>query len=236
MATGSPILSAWVPRVWSTPTATRAGRAAPTDWDRCRPRTSAAATPISARRRAGPTRRRRAPSSPIPRPATTTSSPSARPGSMRRWGRTPRPTAASRSARCIWRWPISGRSSIPWGVLRQDALQRAAVHLETPRGFRDVALAQLEDALDMLPAHPVGRHRVLGGFRRLALAREQRALDRVGIGRFRQVIERPGFDRSDRGRDVAIAGEDDDARARPALAQGADDVEAATVAETQIDD
>ena len=46
-------------------------------------------------------------------------------------------------------------------ALGEDALQRAAVHVEAPRRLRHVAVAQLVDALDVLPAHAVGRHRVL---------------------------------------------------------------------------
>src|SRR5260370_29024269 len=47
-------------------------------------------------------------------------------------------------------------------VLAQHPLQRAAVHLEAAGGLRDVAVALLENALDMLPAHAVGRHRIGG--------------------------------------------------------------------------
>src|SRR5665213_2727474 len=47
--------------------------------------------------------------------------------------------------------------SAPRRVLRQDALKGAPVHLEAARGLRHVALAQLEDALDVLPAHAVER-------------------------------------------------------------------------------
>ena len=45
------------------------------------------------------------------------------------------------------------------GALGEDALQRAAVHVEAARGLRDIAIAKLVDALDVLPAHAVGRHR-----------------------------------------------------------------------------
>ena len=46
--------------------------------------------------------------------------------------------------------------SAPGSVFTENALQGAAVHLEPARGFRDIALAQLEHPLDVLPAHPVG--------------------------------------------------------------------------------
>src|SRR5262249_5175829 len=57
-------------------------------------------------------------------------------------------------------------------VLREDALQGAPVHLEAPRRLGDVAVALLEDALDVLPAHPVGRHRIGGGRRQPAISGE----------------------------------------------------------------
>jgi hypothetical protein len=65
----------------------------------------------------------------------------------------------------------SGRPpvSAAWGVLAEDALQGAPMHLEAARGFRHVALAQFEDPLDVLPAHPVGRHRVFGRLRRAVI-------------------------------------------------------------------
>src|SRR5260221_6834343 len=47
-------------------------------------------------------------------------------------------------------------------VLAQHPLQRAAVHLEAAGGLPDAAVAMLENALDMLPAHTVGRHRIGG--------------------------------------------------------------------------
>jgi hypothetical protein len=60
-------------------------------------------------------------------------------------------------------------------ALGQDALERAAVHVQPPRGFGHVAVALLVDALDVLPPHPVGRHRVLGRRRqRVAGAPEAR--------------------------------------------------------------
>src|SRR5436309_12243367 len=51
--------------------------------------------------------------------------------------------------------PISARRA-----LGEDALQRAAMHVQPARGLRDVAVAHLVNALDMLPAHAVGRHRI----------------------------------------------------------------------------
>src|ERR1700727_1511889 len=91
----------------------------------------------------------------------------------------------------------------------EDALQRAAVHVEAARGLRNIAAAQFVDALDMLPAHAVRRHRI---FRRLDLPvveREQRRGDVVGIDRLGAIIDRAEFYRVDGGGDIAVAGEDD---------------------------
>ena len=86
--------------------------------------------------------------------------------------------AALRRARVAWScsrpWPgaaepsaAAARASGPRRALGQDPLQRAAMHAEPPRGLRDVAIALLEHPLDVLPAHPVGRHRPLGRLLRL---------------------------------------------------------------------
>ena len=56
------------------------------------------------------------------------------------------------------------RSPLARRAFGQNALQGAPVHVEPARGLRDVAAAQFVDALDVLPAHAVGRHRI---FRRL---------------------------------------------------------------------
>ncbi len=88
----------------------------------------------------------------------------------------------------------------------------------------------------MLPAHPIGRHRVFGGFGGGVFLGEEGTLDRIRIGRFWQIVDRPRFDRRDRGRDVAVAGQHHDAGARTRLAQRADDVEPAAVAEPHVDD
>ena len=85
-------------------------------------------------------------------------------------------TAAERFARA----PI--RSRLKLGLfrraLRQDALQRAAVHVQAARGFRHVLAAEFVDALDVFPAHAVGRHRIFRrrgfGVRRARAARSRR--------------------------------------------------------------
>src|SRR5262249_25137640 len=53
-------------------------------------------------------------------------------------------SAAAALIRCLFR-----------RALGQNPLQRAPVHVEAARSLRDVAVAQLVDTLDMLPAHAV---------------------------------------------------------------------------------
>src|SRR3954454_7189011 len=85
---------------------------------------------------------------------------------------------------------ISASASVFAGrVLAEDALQGAPMHVETARRLRNVAVALLEDALDVLPAHAVGRHRVAGRRRQLAAMRGQRLLDGVGVGRLGEVVD-----------------------------------------------
>ena len=55
------------------------------------------------------------------------------------------------------------------------------MHLEPPRGLRDVAVAQLEHPLNRLPPDPVGRHRVFRRFRCAAFLGEQSTLDGIGV-------------------------------------------------------
>jgi len=51
--------------------------------------------------------------------------------------------------------------------------------------------AQFIDALDMLPPHAVGAHRIFRRRGRLVLAGEQGAGDVVGVGGLGQIVDRP---------------------------------------------
>ena len=109
------------------------------------------------------------------------------------------------------------------------------MHGKPPRGLRDIAPAQFIDALYVLPAHPVGRHRV---FRQLGLVvalRAQRGADVVGIGRLGEIVDGAHLHRGDGGGDVAIAGQDDAARLGPATLQRRDDLEAIAIGKTHVD-
>jgi hypothetical protein len=93
----------------------------------------------------------------------------------------------------------------------QDALQRAAVHVEATRGLGNVVAAEFVDALDVFPANAVSRHRVFWWFRFFIGRREQRFDDVFGIGRFGEIIERASFDCGDCGGDGAVSGQHHDA-------------------------
>src|SRR5476651_632353 len=130
----------------------------------------------------------------------------------------------------------SGARSVFFGrVLAQDALQGAAMHVQTPRRLRDVAVALLEHALDMLPAHAVGRHRIAGRRRQLAAMRVQRLLDRIGVGRLGEIVDGAFLHGGHRGRDVAVAGQHDDADVGPRLAERLHQLEAVAVAQPQVE-
>jgi hypothetical protein len=110
------------------------------------------------------------------------------------------------------------------------------VHFEAARSLRDVAVAQLEHPLDVLPAHAIGRHRILGRFRGCVLLGKEGAFDRIGVGRLWQIVDRPRLYRRDRGRDIAVTGQHHDPGSRTGLAQRTDDIEPAPVAEPHVDD
>src|SRR5437763_2738701 len=100
-------------------------------------------------------------------------------------------------------------------ALGENALQGAAVHVEPPRGFRDLAVAHFIDALDVLPADAIGRHRMVRPLGFIGAGRQQCCDDVVGVGGLRQIIHRAHFHRGDGGSDVAVAGQHDGARVGP---------------------
>src|SRR5262249_30150586 len=84
---------------------------------------------------------------------------------------------------------LASRAS-PWRAFCQDALQRAAVHVEPARRLGHVAVAQLINPLDMLPANAVSGHRVLGWWRFFIGRSQQRVRDLVRIRRPCQGVDR----------------------------------------------
>ena len=75
-------------------------------------------------------------------------------------------------------------------ALRQNALQGAPVHVEPAGRLGDIAAAELVDALDVLPAHPIGRHRIFRRIGSAALEREQRRDYVVGVHRLGEIVDR----------------------------------------------
>ena len=120
-------------------------------------------------------------------------------------------------------------------ALGEDALQRSTMHAETPRGFGYIVIAQFIDALDMLPANAIGRHRVFWRFGSSAFAREKRLFDVIGVGGLGEIIKRAGFDRRHCGRDIAIAGQHHDAAVFPNVVNGVDDLQTVAIFKPQID-
>src|SRR6516162_9825234 len=127
------------------------------------------------------------------------------------------------------------RGGLARRALGKDPLQGAAVHVEPPRRLGDVAIAHLIDALDMLPAHAVGRHRVLRRLGFHGAGRKQGGDDVVGIGGLCQIVDGPHLDRRHCGCDVAVAGQDDGARLGAFFLQRRHHVEPVAVAKPQID-
>jgi hypothetical protein len=87
----------------------------------------------------------------------------------------------------------------------------------------------------VLPADAIRRHRIfrrIGGF---AFEREQRIDDVVGVDRLGQIVERAELHGGHRGRDIAVAGEDDRACVGTPPLERRDHVEAVAVAEPHVD-
>ncbi len=96
-------------------------------------------------------------------------------------------------------------SGLPRCLFRQNALQRAPVHAEPSRRLRNIAIAKLVNPLNMLPAHPVRRHRI---FRELGLIMRlghESVKNLLGGGRLGQVIEGAEFHGGHRGCNITIA-------------------------------
>ena len=109
------------------------------------------------------------------------------------------------------------------------------MHVEPARRLRHVASAQFVDALDVLPAHAIGRHRVFRRLGVLAVKREQGGHHVVGVDRLGEVVDRAHLHRVHRGGDVAVAGQDDGAGVGAAALERGDHVEAVAVAKTHVD-
>src|SRR5258708_9914134 len=78
------------------------------------------------------------------------------------------------------------------------------MHVEPPRGLGDVTVAHLVDALDVFPAHPIRRHRIVRQLGLLGAAGKQSRNDIVGVGRLRKIVHRAHLHGGDGGGDISI--------------------------------
>jgi hypothetical protein len=92
---------------------------------------------------------------------------------------------------------------------RQNPLQRAAMHLETPRSFRHVVSARFVNLQYVLPAHLSRRHRTRWRFSSHAFRREQDRNNIVHVRRFGEIVHGTEFDCPDCSGDISVAGKDD---------------------------
>jgi hypothetical protein len=105
-------------------------------------------------------------------------------------------------------------------VLVQDALERAAVHIQTARGIGNIAAALFEHALDVFPAHAFRRHGVFRWRRqRVGFRGKKRGFYRIGVHRLCQIIHRAKLHAFHGGCDIAIGSHDHDAHGRFARIQ-----------------
>ena len=109
------------------------------------------------------------------------------------------------------------------------------MHLQAAGGLRHVAAALLINPLNMFPPHPIGWHWIFRRRRQATIGGvQQGGRDGVGVGRLGQVIDRAGFDGGDRGGDIAVTGQQNDARVLAGVTQGGDHVEPATVGQAHV--
>src|SRR3546814_9324884 len=98
----------------------------------------------------------------------------------------PQPPSHTRTYHSFPKRGSSDLSSSSAGQLRrplgEDALQGAAMHLQAPRGLRHIAVAEFKHALDMFPAHALGRHRLVRRRRMRGIAPPQGPIAIVGLG------------------------------------------------------
>ena len=109
------------------------------------------------------------------------------------------------------------------------------MHVQPARRLRHVPVAQLVDPLDVLPPHPVGRHRVLGRRRKLVPLAQQRRDHLVRVGGLREVVDRAHLHRRHGRRDRTVPGQDDHTAVLAPATDRLDHVEAIAVPEPQVD-
>src|SRR6185436_5644141 len=95
------------------------------------------------------------------------------------------------------------------GVLRELPLQRTAMQAEQPGGFRHIAAAFQEHAVDVFPLESIERHRLEAGCRfGLAPLPRERRQNLVGIRWLRQVLSRTALHSFHGRRNAAVPSQD----------------------------
>ena len=111
-----------------------------------------------------------------------------------------------------WPGPLVWHSTkLEISASRQNPLQRAAMHLETPRSFRHVVCARFVNLQYVLPAHLSRRHRTRWRLSSHSFRREQDRNNIVHVRRFGEIVHGTEFDCPDCGGDISVAGQDDGA-------------------------
>ena len=93
------------------------------------------------------------------------------------------------------------------------------MHVQAPRGLGNVAITQLINALDMLPAHAIRGHRIFRQYRLFLGGRKQGRCNLICVGGFLQIVESAKLHCSHSGGNVAVTGEDYSARIGATLLQ-----------------
>ena len=126
-------------------------------------------------------------------------------------------------------------SSLGRAAFREDALQCPAMHRQAPHRFRDVAVTQPVNALDMFPPYSIGRHWIVRWWGTRPRPRQKGVHHVVGIGRFGKIVGRTDFHRRHCRGDGTISGQDHDAAFRASLTQGVYNIKATSILKPKVD-
>jgi len=83
------------------------------------------------------------------------------------------------------------------------------MHIKAARRAGNVTVAKFIDALDVFPANASRRHRIVRRLGLGAIQCEQRRCDVISIGWLGKIVDRANLHGLDRGRDIAVTGEND---------------------------
>ena len=143
--------------------------------------------------------------------------------------------ACARSAQGRIGEPDAESRKLARTTLGQNALQRAPMHVEAACRLRNIVAAQFVNTLNMLPAHTVGRHWILGRLRLGSWLRHQRRQNVVGVGGFGQIVNGAVFYRGHRGGNISKAGKHHDTAVGTHDMQRLHHVEPIAIVQLEID-